>query len=187
MVANGTEHQYREQVAACRDIFAEKLEDYSPSWRILRASSVTDQILNKAKRIRQIEESGVALVDEGVCPEFQGIVNYSIIELIQMELTPSLAPDITSRKAIELYDKYAGQAFNLMLRKNHDYGEAWRGMRQSSITDLILVKLFRIKQIEDLNGKTQISEGIASNLLDILNYAVFSLIKLANAPKKENP
>ncbi len=173
-----TKQQFKEVIASCRSLYAKKLGDYSPSWRILRISSVTDQILNKAKRIRQIGESGVALVDEGVEPEFIGLVNYSIIGLIQIELQPTLDPDISNEKCLELYDKYAQQAFELMEMKNHDYDEAWRGMRVSSMTDLILMKLYRVKQIEDHGGKTTVSEGIASNYFDIINYAVFALIKL---------
>ncbi len=149
----------------------------------MRLTSVTDQILNKAKRIRQIGESGVALVNEGVEPEFVGLVNYSIIGLIQLELGPTLEPDLTNEEAMALYDKYAKEAFELMKKKNHDYDEAWRGMRISSMTDLILVKLYRVKQIEDHKGKTDVSEGIASNYFDIINYAVFSLIKLRYEPK----
>ena len=144
---------------------------------------IVDQILNKAKRIRQIGESGVALVNEGVEPEFVGLVNYSIIGLIQLELGPTLEPDLTNEEAMALYDKYAKEAFELMKKKNHDYDEAWRGMRISSMTDLILVKLYRVKQIEDHKGKTDVSEGIASNYFDIINYAVFSLIKLRYEPK----
>ncbi len=176
-----TEKQFKEIVASCRELFAKKLNDYSPSWRILRVSSVTDQLLNKAKRIRQIGESGVALVNEGIEPEFVGLMNYSIIGLIQIELGPTLNPDVSNEEALVLYDKYAQEAYELMEKKNHDYDEAWRGMRVSSMTDLILVKLFRIKQIEDHNGKTTVSEGIASNYFDIINYAVFSLIKLRYA------
>ena len=178
-----TVKQYREVVDSCRELFFRKLGDYSPSWIILRLTSVTDQILNKAKRIRQIGESGVALVNEGVEPEFVGLVNYSIIGLIQLELGPTLEPDLTNEEAMALYDKYAKEAFELMKKKNHDYDEAWRGMRISSMTDLILVKLYRVKQIEDHKGKTDVSEGIASNYFDIINYAVFSLIKLRYEPK----
>lgn len=173
-----TEKQYKEVISACRSLYASKLGDYSPSWRIFRIPSVTDQLLNKAKRIRQIGESGVALVDEGIESEFIGLVNYSIIGLIQIELHPTLNPDISNEEALALYDKYANEAYELMGKKNHDYDEAWRGMRVSSMTDFILVKLIRVKQIEDHHGKTSVSEGIASNYLDILNYAVFSLIKL---------
>ena len=178
-----TVKQYREVVDSCRELFFRKLGDYSPSWRILLLTSVTDQILNKARRIRQIGESGVALVSEGVEPEFVGLVNYSIIGLIQLELGPTLEPDLTNEEAMALYDKYAKEAFELMKKKNHDYDEAWRGMRISSMTDLILVKLYRVKQIEDHKGKTDVSEGIASNYFDIINYAVFSLIKLRYEPK----
>ena len=176
-----TEKQFKEVVAACRELFAKKLSDYSPSWRILRVPSVTDQLLNKAKRIRQIGESGVALVNEGIEPEFVGLMNYSIIGLIQIELGPTLDPDISNDEALALYDKYAKEAYELMEKKNHDYDEAWRGMRVSSMTDLILVKLYRVKQIENHNGKTTVSEGVASNYFDIINYAVFSLIKLRYA------
>ena len=125
----------------------------------------------------------MALVNEGVEPEFVGLVNYSIIGLIQLELGPTLEPDLTNEEALALYDKYAKEAFELMKKKNHDYDEAWRGMRISSMTDLILVKLYRVKQIEDHKGKTDVSEGIASNYFDIINYAVFSLIKLRYEPK----
>ena len=124
-----------------------------------------------------------AFVNEGVEPEFVGLVNYSIIGLIQLELGPTLEPDLTNEEAMALYDKYAKEAFELMKKKNHDYDEAWRGMRISSMTDLILVKLYRVKQIEDHKGKTDVSEGIASNYFDIINYAVFSLIKLRYEPK----
>ena len=178
-----TVKQYREVVDSCRELFLRKLGDYSPSWIILRLTSGTDQGLNKAKRIRQIGESGVALVNEGVEPEFVGLVNYSIIGLIQLELGPTLEPDLTNEEAMALYDKYAKEAFELMKKKNHDYDESWRGMRRSSMTDLILVKLYRVKQIEDHKGKTDVSEGIASNYFDIINYAVFSLIKLRYEPK----
>lgn len=173
-----TKEQYKKVTSFCRDVFIKKLGDYSPSWRLLRISSVTDQLLNKAKRIRQIEDSGVSLIHENIESEFIGLVNYSIIGLIQIELKPSLKIDIAIDEAVALYDKYSDETFELMLRKNHDYGEAWRGMRISSITDLILVKLFRIKQIEDNNGETSVSEGIDSNYMDIANYAVFALIRL---------
>ena len=173
-----TERQFKQVLASCRELYSRKLNDYSSSWRILRVPSVTDQILNKAKRIRQIGESGVALVNEGMESEFTGLVNYSIIGLIQIELGPTLEPDISKDEALRLYDKYAQEAFDLMMKKNHDYDEAWRGMRISSMTDLILVKLFRVKQIEDHDGKTEVSEGVASKYFDIINYAIFSLIKL---------
>lgn len=173
-----TDKQFHAVITKCRKVFHDKLMDYSPSWRLLRITSVTDQILNKAKRIRQIEESGVTLVNEGSRTEFIGLVNYSIIGLIQIELKPALSVDITTEEALNLYDKYARTAYELMLKKNHDYDEAWRGMRISSMTDLILMKLMRVKQIEDHDGKTKVSEGIGSNYMDIINYAVFSLIKM---------
>lgn len=173
-----TKTQFKAVIDSCRSLFEKKLGDYAPSWRIMRIPSVTDQILNKAKRIRQIEENGIAMVNEGIEPEFVGIVNYSIIGLMQIELHPTLNPDISNADALALYDKYANEAFSLMLKKNHDYDEAWRGMRVSSMTDLIIMKLYRVKQIEDNHGNTKVSEGIASNYFDIINYAVFSLIKL---------
>lgn len=162
----------------CRELFSRKLHDYGAAWRILRPSSVTDQILIKANRIRSIEVKGVALVDEGIFPEFVAIVNYGIIGLIQLELGYSDKEDISPEKAMEYYDKYAQQALELMLRKNHDYDEAWRAMRISSYTDLILMKLYRTKQIESLNGETLVSEGIDANYMDMINYSVFGLIKL---------
>ena len=144
----------------------------------MRVPSVTDQLLNKAKRIRQIEDSGVALVHDSVDSEFVGLVNYSIIGLIQLELHPVLQPDITTEEALAAYDKYMAETFRLMQMKNHDYGEAWRQMRVSSMTDLILMKLKRIKQIEDNDGKTLISEGVEGGYMDIINYSLFCLIRL---------
>ena len=166
-------------IKKCQDIFAKKMKDYGSAWRILRISSLTDQIFIKAQRIRSIEDKGLQKVDEGVVSEFVGIVNYSIIGLIQLELgTAEQAEDIHLEEAINLFDKYALQAKNLMIDKNHDYGEAWRDMRVSSLTDLILQKLLRVKQIENNERSTLISEGIDANYLDMLNYAVFALIKL---------
>jgi hypothetical protein len=144
----------------------------------MRPSSVTDQLFIKANRIRSIEIKGVAMVNEGIQPEFMAIVNYGVIGLIQLELGYAETADITNEKALELYDKYVNTAMNLMLAKNHDYDEAWRGMRISSYTDVILMKLYRTKQIEDLAGKTLVSEGIDANFMDMINYAVFGLIKL---------
>lgn len=175
---NNTKQQFEEIMSGCRDLFSRKLHDYGAAWRILRPSSVTDQILIKANRIRSIEVKGVALVDEGIFPEFVAIVNYGIIGMIQLELGYSDKEDITPEKAMEYYDKYANQALELMLRKNHDYDEAWRAMRISSYTDLILMKLYRTKQIESLNGETLVSEGIDANYMDMINYSVFGLIKL---------
>lgn len=162
----------------CRDLFSKKLHDYGPAWRILRPASVTDQIFIKANRIRSIETKGESLVDEGIEAEFTAIVNYGIIGLIQLELGYAEAADITSEEALEQYDKYAREALELMLAKNHDYDEAWRKMRVSSYTDLILMKIYRTKQIESLSGNTLVSEGVGANYMDMINYAVFGLIKL---------
>ena len=171
--------EYDSIIKKCEDIFAKKMKDYGSAWRILRISSLTDQIFIKAQRIRSIEDKGLQKVDEGVVPEFIGIVNYSIIGLIQLELGVSeQAEEIQYDQVMNLFDKYALEAKKLMLDKNHDYGEAWRDMRGSSLTDLILQKLLRVKQIEDNDRSTLISEGIDANYLDMLNYAVFALIKL---------
>ena len=174
-----TEQQFRQVMAECRELFADKLHDYGAAWRIMRPSSVTDQIYIKANRIRSIENKGVALVEEGIRPEFIGIVNYAIVGLIQLELGyADVADDMTPTEALAAYDRWAQNSLNLMLRKNHDYDEAWRGMRISSYTDLILMKIFRTKQIESLSGATLVSEGIDANYMDMMNYAVFGLIKL---------
>ena len=171
--------EYDSIIKKCEDIFAKKMKDYGSAWRILRISSLTDQIFIKAQRIRSIEDKGLQKVDEGVIPEFIGIVNYSIIGLIQLELgVAEQAEEIQYDQVMNLFDKYALEAKQLMLDKNHDYGEAWRDMRGSSLTDLILQKLLRVKQIEDNDRSTLISEGIDANYLDMLNYAVFALIKL---------
>ncbi len=171
--------EYDSIIKKCEDIFAKKMKDYGSAWRILRISSLTDQIFIKAQRIRSIEDKGLQKVEEGVVPEFIGIVNYSIIGLIQLELgVAEQAEEIQYDQVMNLFDKYALEAKNLMLDKNHDYGEAWRDMRGSSLTDLILQKLLRVKQIEDNDRSTLISEGIDANYLDMLNYAVFALIKL---------
>jgi len=171
--------EYDSIIKKCEDIFAKKMKDYGSAWRILRISSLTDQIFIKAQRIRSIEDKGLQKVDEGVIPEFIGIVNYSIIGLIQLELgVAEQAEEIQYDQVMNLFDKYALEAKKLMLDKNHDYGEAWRDMRGSSLTDLILQKLLRVKQIEDNDRSTLISEGIDANYLDMLNYAVFALIKL---------
>ena len=176
-----TQQQFKQAMAGCRDIFSKKLHDYGAAWRIMRPSSVTDQIFIKANRIRSLEVKGVSLVGEGIYPEFQAIVNYGIVGLIQLELGYAETEDMDAKKAMEYYDKYAQEALELMLRKNHDYDEAWRSMRVSSYTDLILMKLNRTKQIEGHDGQTLISEGIDANYLDMINYSVFGLIKLAEA------
>ncbi|MDE7413740.1 MAG: DUF1599 domain-containing protein [Muribaculaceae bacterium] len=161
----------------CRNIFEKKLKDYGTSWRIMRPSSLTDQIYIKARRIRSLEEMGSdkAAVDEGIEPEFIGIVNYCVIALIQLELGPGEA--ISSERALDLYDSWLNKATALMNNKNHDYDEAWRLMRVSSFTDIILQKLLRTKEIEDHGGKTLISEGVDANYMDMINYALFALIK----------
>lgn len=173
-----TNEEFRTVLLFCHDLFVKKLHDYGSAWRIMRPSSVTDQIYIKANRIRSLEEKHEAMVDEGVVEEFIGIVNYSIIGLIQLQLGAADTDDLPVELAVQLYDKYAQEALQLMVRKNHDYDEAWRMMRVSSYTDLILMKLFRTKQIERLDGKTLVSEGISANYMDMLNYAVFALIKL---------
>ncbi|MDD4143817.1 MAG: DUF1599 domain-containing protein [Prolixibacteraceae bacterium] len=172
-----TKKQYDKVIDICRSVFLQKMEDYGTAWRILRPVSLTDQIYIKARRIRSIEEKGISKINEGVVPEFIGIINYAIIGLIQLELSSS-ETDLEKNKAEELYNNYFSGAKALMQNKNHDYGEAWRKMRISSYTDLILMKLKRIKQIEDNEGKTNVSEGIDANYLDIINYAVFALIKI---------
>lgn len=173
-----TEEQFKSTMSECRNLFMKKLHDYGASWRILRPSSLTDQLFIKAKRIRSIETKGEALVDEGIRPEFVALINYGIIGLIQLEKGYVDSIDITPDEAMKLYDTHAQQALELMTRKNHDYDEAWRSMRISSYTDFILTKLQRIKEIEDLNGATLVSEGIDANYMDIINYAVFGVIKL---------
>lgn len=174
-----TETQFEQIITMCRELFIKKLHDYGPSWRIMRPESLTDQIFIKANRIRSIQMSGIHKVNEGIEPEFIGIVNYGIIALIQLEKgTEDGQPTMTNDEALELYDKKSKEALTLMLNKNHDYGEAWRQMRVSSFTDIILTKIFRTKQIEDLKGKTLVSEGIDANYLDMINYAVFALIEL---------
>ncbi len=173
-----TKQQFEHVIAQCRDLFAKKLKDYGASWRILRPQSVTDQILIKAKRIRSIEEKGVSLIDEGIVPEFIGIVNYGIIGLIQLELDFSDSVDLNETEVLALYDKHMTTTKELMYAKNHDYDEAWRSMRVSSYTDLILTKIYRTKQIEENKGLTIVSEGVDANYMDMINYSLFGLIKL---------
>lgn len=172
-----TEQQFDHVTSICKEIFEKKLKDYGASWRILRQTSVTDQIFIKANRIRSIETKGVNKVGEDIRGELIAIVNYGVIGLIQIELGETTCDDLTAERAIELYDKYIGEAKKLMMAKNHDYDEAWRLMRPQSYTDLILQKIHRTKQIEDNQGKTLISEGIDANYFDMINYAVFGLIK----------
>ncbi|MGX8695598.1 MAG: DUF1599 domain-containing protein [Prevotella sp.] len=174
-----TNAEFEAAVAECRELFSQKLHDYRASWRILRPASLTDQLFIKAKRIRSLELKQTSLVGEGIRPEFVALVNYGIVGLIQLELGFVDSVDITNEEALQLYDRFAQEALALMKRKNHDYDEAWRGMRVSSYTDLILTKIERVKEMEDLNGGTLVSEGIDANYMDIINYAVFGLIKLS--------
>ncbi len=173
-----TKEQFEQVIAICRELFEKKLQDYGPSWRIMRPMSVTDQIFIKANRIRSLETKGVSKVGEGIRPEFIGIVNYGIIGLIQLALGYADTTDLSNDEALALYDKYMTQTKELMYAKNHDYDEAWRSMRISSYTDLILMKIYRTKQIESHNGETLVSEGIDANYMDMVNYALFGLIKL---------
>jgi len=173
-----TNQQFDEITAQCRKIFEKKLTDYGASWRIMRPQSVTDQIYIKANRIRTLETTGVSKVGDGIQPELSAIINYCIIGLIQLELGFSETSDLQIVQALQLYDKYITEAKTLLASKNHDYGEAWRQMRVTSYTDLILTKINRIKEIEEHHGKTEVSEGVDANLYDIINYAVFYLIKL---------
>lgn len=174
-----TKEQFEQVIAICRDLYAKKLEDYGPSWRIMRPMSITDQLFIKANRIRSLETKGVSMVDEGIRPEFIAIVNYGIIGLIQLALGYADTTDITNEQALTLYDKYMTETKELMYAKNHDYDEAWRSMRISSYTDLILMKIYRTKQIESHNGETLVSEGVEANYMDMVNYALFGLIKLS--------
>ena len=179
MAITDTNKQFKEAMKLCRDIFSKKLYDYKPSWRMLRPSSLTDQLFIKAKRIRTLETTGESLVGEGILPEFMALINYGIVGLIQLEKGYADKVDMSNDEAMAMYDDYAEKCLELMQKKNHDYGEAWRDMRISSYTDLILTKLERIKEIEDKNGLTTVSEGIDSNYMDIINYSVFAVIKLA--------
>lgn len=173
-----TNAQVEQALASCRRIFVAKLKDYGPSWRIMRPSSVTDQIFIKAKRIRSLETKGISAVGEGILPEFRALVNYGIVGIIQLNKGFVDSIDITDDQATALYDEVAAQALQLLKKKNHDYDEAWRGMRVASYTDFILTKIERIKEIEDNGGNVKVSEGIDANYLDIINYAIFGIIKL---------
>ena len=173
-----TKEQFEKVISICRELFEKKLKDYGPSWRIMRPTSITDQIFIKANRIRSLETKGVSMIDEGIRPEFIAIVNYGIMGQIQLALGYADTTDITNEKALELYDKYMTMTKELMYAKNHDYDEAWRSMRISSYTDLILMKIYRTQQIESHHGKTLVSEGIDANYMDMVNYALFGLIKL---------
>ena len=174
-----TSEQYDTQVSLCRDVFAKKTKDYGTSWRILRPKSLTDQLFIKAQRIKTLEETDVRKVDEGIENEFVGLVNYAVMGLIQMKLPTDAGLELTEAEALAHYDREVAEINALMMAKNHDYGEAWRDMRVSSFTDLILMKLLRIKQIEDNKGKTIISEGIDAGYMDIVNYSIFALIQMS--------
>ncbi len=173
-----TQEEFEQVLKICRDLFQKKMHDYGAAWRIMRPTSITDQLYIKANRIRSIETKKQSLINEGIADEFIGIINYSLIGLIQLELGAADIEDHSEADIIQLYDKYAAITLDLMLKKNHDYDEAWRNMRVSSYTDLILMKIFRTKQIENLQGNTIVSEGIDANYMDMLNYSVFALIKL---------
>jgi hypothetical protein len=170
--------QYNQIVSVCRELFEKKMKDYGTSWRILRPESVTDQIYIKAQRVQSIEQKKTQKIGDDIRSEFIGIVNYSLIGLIQLEMDESAPVELEPNIAMSLYDSNIEKVRELMINKNHDYGEAWRSMRISSYTDLILMKIYRTKQIEDNKGITTISEGIAANYMDMINYAIFALIKL---------
>ena len=179
-----TSKQYDAVINICRELFVNKMKDYGCAWRILRLPSLTDQIFIKAQRIRSLQENEVRMVEEDEKPEFIGIINYSIMALIQLDLGIATQPDLSVEKAMRLYDEKIALTKALMENKNHDYGEAWRDMRVSSLTDLIIQKLLRVKQIEDNKGKTLVSEGIDANYQDMINYAVFAMILMEEATAK---
>ena len=180
-----TSRQFEQAIASCRKVFSDKMKDYGSAWRILRATSLTDQIYIKANRIRSIQQKGINRVDEGIVPEFIGIVNYSAMALIQLQMDPDTNLELPKGEALARYDEAIDSARILMEDKNHDYDEAWRNMRVSSMTDIILMKLIRIKQIEDRQSKTLVSEGVDANYRDIINYALFALIKLEEEKNKK--
>jgi hypothetical protein len=177
-LAANTSQEYDSVIAICKSLFIKKTKDYGTAWRILRLSSITDQLFIKAQRIRTLEEKKVSKVGEDITSEYIGIVNYCAIALMQVHLTDADPNELDPERVEMLFDEYVNHTKELMLAKNHDYGEAWREMRISSLTDLILMKILRVKQIEDNFGQTLASEGIAANYQDMLNYAVFALIKL---------
>jgi len=173
-----TAQEYNAVIARCKALFEKKTRDYGTAWRILRLPSITDQIFIKAQRIRSIQEKGVQKVDEPITDEFVAIINYCIMALIQMRLAGNASLEMTFEELEPRYDEAVNETFNLLQNKNHDYGEAWRDMRVTSITDIILMKLLRVKQIEDNQGKTLVSEGVKANYQDMINYAVFAMILL---------
>jgi hypothetical protein len=174
-----TSLEYDQVIQACKDLFIKKTKDYGTAWRILRLPSITDQIFIKAQRVRTLEEKKISKVDEGIIPEYVGIINYCIIAMIQLDLHDTEHDlDLEAAKVSNLYDQKVKETKDLMMDKNHDYGEAWRDMRLESLTDLILMKLMRVKQIEDNQGSTLVSEGVVANYQDMMNYSIFALIKL---------
>ena len=181
-----TSQAYDQIISQCRDLFQRKMKDYGAAWRILRLPSLTDQIFIKAQRIRSLQEKQERRVEEGERSEFIGIINYAVMALIQLELGVVEMPDLDLEEALSLYDTHISQTKALMEAKNHDYGEAWRDMRISSLTDLILQKLLRVKQIEDNQGQTEVSEGVDANYQDMINYAVFALIHMGAGERIEN-
>jgi len=179
-----TTTQYNTVIDYCKDLFLKKAKDYGTSWRIMRVSSITDQLYIKAQRIRTLEVKKISKVGEGIIDEYVAIVNYSVMAMIQLELPEDSPENLPFNEVESFYDKMVNETRDLMFAKNHDYGEAWREMRISSLTDMILMKLHRVKQIEDNNGQTLVSEGLKANYQDMLNYAVFALIKLELAEKQ---
>lgn len=177
-MATNTSQEFDSVIAVCKSLFLKKTKDYGTAWRILRLSSITDQLFIKAQRIRTLEEKKVSKVGEGIIPEYIGIINYCIIAMMQSEMTENDPNELELAKVEALFDQKVKETKDLMLAKNHDYGEAWRDMRVSSLTDLILMKVFRVKQIEDNLGETVASEGVVANYQDMLNYAVFALIRM---------
>ena len=177
-MAVDTSKEYNDVIAVCKSLFLKKTKDYGTAWRILRSSSITDQIFIKAQRIRTLEEKKVSKVGEDITSEYIGIVNYCVIAMLQLELTENDPNEMDVQLVENLFDQRVNETKELMFAKNHDYGEAWRDMRISSLTDLILMKILRVKQIEDNLGQTVVSEGVKANYQDMLNYSVFALIKL---------
>ncbi len=180
MESQDTEQQFKSVMQECRMLFEKKLHDYNASWRMLRPSALTDQLLIKAHRIRSIEVKGKALIEDSTHSEFIALINYGLVGLIQLEKGFADNVDINNEEALQLYDKYQKETLQLMVRKNHDYNEAWRMMRVSSFTDFILTKIERVKEIENLHGNTLVSEGIDANYMDIINYSVFAIIKITD-------
>ena len=180
-----TEGQYDSEVSRCRDLFEKKMQDYGTAWRILRLPSLIDQLYIKANRIRTLEEGETQKIGDSIQSEYIGIVNYAIMALIQIEMGSAEDPRMKENAVMSLYDKYVRVARNLMLAKNHDYGEAWRMMQRSSLTDLILMKLLRLKSIYANDGQTLVSEGMDANFLDMVNYSLFALIKIEETEKTE--